>query len=92
MLPIPKDVLKKIDALCRSFIWTRNHETSRKSPVAWSRVCKSRKQGGYTIINLFVQNVVNVMKCLWNICKKSGNMWVKWILTYYIKGDKVMET
>ncbi|XP_058725538.1 uncharacterized protein LOC131596817 [Vicia villosa] len=37
-------------------------------------------------------NIVSLLKCLWNICCKADNMWVKWIHNYYIKGDDVMST
>ncbi|XP_058776370.1 uncharacterized protein LOC131650686 [Vicia villosa] len=26
-----------------------------------------------------------MLKCLWNVCKKSDNLWVKWIHSYYLK-------
>ncbi|CAK8536478.1 unnamed protein product [Lathyrus sativus] len=44
--PILKLVSKKIDAIFRSFIWIGNSEMSRKSPVAWNKVCSTAKQGG----------------------------------------------
>ncbi|CAK8536039.1 unnamed protein product [Lathyrus sativus] len=31
-----------------------------------------------------------MLKCLWNICLKSDNLWVKWIYSYYLKGSDVM--
>ena len=27
------------------------------------------------------------MKCLWNICRNSENLWVLWVHTYYLKGN-----
>ncbi|XP_058750883.1 uncharacterized protein LOC131623906 [Vicia villosa] len=44
--PIPKNVISKIDALCRSYFWTGKDSISRKSLVAWSLVCKPIKQWG----------------------------------------------
>lgn len=83
--PIPKFVLKKIEAICRSFIWTGCSEVKKKSPVAWETVCRPKCQGGLDIINLTVWNQVTMMKCLWNLCRKSDNLWVKWIHMYYLK-------
>ncbi|XP_058782973.1 uncharacterized protein LOC131657613 [Vicia villosa] len=31
-----------------------------------------------------------MIKCLWNLCKKADNMWVKWIHMYYLKGKEIM--
>ncbi|CAL5194246.1 unnamed protein product [Lathyrus oleraceus] len=31
-----------------------------------------------------------MLKLLWNLCKKSDNLWVKWIHSYYIKGGELM--
>ncbi|CAI8596892.1 unnamed protein product [Vicia faba] len=63
-LPLPKFVLKKIDALCKSFIWNGTHEISRKSPVAWKKFCSPMNQGGLNVINLAVWNKVTMLKCL----------------------------
>ncbi|XP_058726214.1 uncharacterized protein LOC131597539 [Vicia villosa] len=85
-LPLPDFVIKKINSICRSFIWTGKATNSRKSPVAWHHVCKPVKQGGLNILNLQVWNSVALMKSLWNICMKVDNLWVKWVHTYYLKG------
>ncbi|XP_058760201.1 uncharacterized protein LOC131633505 [Vicia villosa] len=49
--PIPKMVIKKIDAICRSFIWTDSKEISRKCPVAWNTMCKPIAPGGLHLLN-----------------------------------------
>ncbi|XP_058783490.1 uncharacterized protein LOC131658182 [Vicia villosa] len=90
--PIPKGVIKKIEDICRKFIWTGNHENnSSKSPVAWIKVCSSYKQGGLQILNMYWWNCALLMKCLWNISEKADNLWVKWINCHYLKGRDVME-
>lgn len=89
--PLPKAVIKKIDALCRSFIWTGNAEVSRKFLVAWAKVCSPNDQAGIGLINMAVWNQVSLMKCLWNISSKSDNLWVKWIHTNHLKGKDILE-
>lgn len=78
-LPVPKCVIKKIDSLCRSFIWNGSDVNSRKSPIAWQIMCRPKSQGGLSIINLVIWNKICMLKCLWNICNKSDNLWVKWV-------------
>ncbi|XP_058755421.1 uncharacterized protein LOC131628600 [Vicia villosa] len=88
-LPLPKFVIHKIDALCRSFVWTGKSEVSRKSLVAWKKTCSPIQQGGLNMINLEIWNSITLLKCLWNLCKKMDNMWVKWVHAYYLKGKTV---
>lgn len=63
-LPLSKFVLKKIDAICKSFLWTGGADINRKSPVAWKTVCKPRRQGGLYIIDLDTWNKATMMKLL----------------------------
>ncbi|XP_058784085.1 uncharacterized protein LOC131658853 [Vicia villosa] len=83
--PLPKAVLAKIDAICRSFLWTCKDQLSRKSLVAWSTVCQPVNKGGLGVININIWNKCAMLKLLWNICNKPNNLWVKWIHAYYLK-------
>ncbi|XP_058784323.1 uncharacterized protein LOC131659102 [Vicia villosa] len=70
MLPLPKAVIHKNNAVCRRCLWTGGKEVNIKFPIAWKKV--------------------NLMKLMWNMSKKTNNLWIKCIHTYYIKGDNVM--
>jgi hypothetical protein len=85
-MPIPVAVTKKIGNICRSFIWSGKSTQSKKSPVAWVKVCRPVKQGGLNILNLQVWNQIALLKCLWNICLEGDNLWVKWVHSYFLKG------
>ncbi|XP_058732696.1 uncharacterized protein LOC131604262 [Vicia villosa] len=63
----------------------------RKSPVAWHNVCKPRKFGGLNVLDLQTWNVITMMKLLWNISSKKDNLWVRWINSYYMKGQDIMQ-
>lgn len=54
-------------------------------------MCRPKRQGGQGIINLNKWNMITMLKCLWNLCRKSDNLWVKWVNIYYLKGDNVMD-
>lgn len=90
-LPLPQSVIKKIDSLCRGFVWMGKTDKSRKSPVAWKTVCKPKKNGGIGLFNLAIWNKVALLKCLWNLNVKADNLWVKWTHEYYIKDSRVTE-
>ncbi|CAK8564283.1 unnamed protein product [Lathyrus sativus] len=89
-LPLPKVVIRKIESICRSFIWTSKNAISRKCPVAWNHTCCPTAQGGLNLLNLQVWNNVLLLKCLWNLCNKTVNLWVKWIHTHYLKEKSVL--
>lgn len=83
-------MIKKIDAICRSFTWTGGVDISRKSPFAWKKVCRPRKQGCLNIIELETWKKIAMMKLLWNLSVNSDNLWVKCIHTYYFKSNRKM--
>lgn len=90
-MSLPQFVITKIDRMCRTFVWTGNLDASKKSPVAWKTVCSPKSHGGQGIINLTMWNKITMIKCLWNLCRKFDNMWVKCIHMYYLKRQNVME-
>lgn len=72
--PFPIFVIQKIDAICRSFVWTGKSEVFRKSLVAWKRTCSLIHQGGLNTINLEVWISIILLKCSWNFCMKVENL------------------
>ncbi|CAK8562475.1 unnamed protein product [Lathyrus sativus] len=89
--PFPKTVIQKIESICRIFPWTGGFEGSRKAPVAWKQVCRQRSHGGLNVIDIDDWNKTTLMKLLWNLNEKEDSLWVKWIQTYYLKTNKLME-
>ena len=89
--PLPKFVIHKINIVCRTFLCTGGVDKSRKSPVAWTNVCRPRKYGGLNVIHLQTWNHVTMMKLLWSLSEKVDNLWVKWVHTYYLKNQSTME-
>ncbi|XP_058775436.1 uncharacterized protein LOC131649698 [Vicia villosa] len=89
--PLPKAVISKIDAICRSFLWTGKDTISRKSLIAWSTICKPLKYGGLGIIKLKTWNACTMLKLLWNICNKPESLWVKWVHSYFLKNRNIFE-
>ncbi|XP_058732951.1 uncharacterized protein LOC131604537 [Vicia villosa] len=53
-IPLPKGVIKCIEAKCRSFVWSGKSSITRKAPVAWEKMCLPKNLGGIGIINLQV--------------------------------------
>lgn len=89
---LPKKVLKAIDVICRTFLWTGSTSYSRRALVAWDKVCTPLNAGGLNIMNLSIWNKAAVSKLLWDLTRKKDCLWVKWIHSYYIKKGEVETT
>lgn len=90
-LPLPKCVINKIDAVCRSFLRTGSGVISRKSLISWEQVCRPKSNEGMNLIDLSTWKRVTMMKLLCNICCKKDSMWMRWVHAYYLKKDQPME-
>lgn len=84
-------MIHKIYDIFRSFVWTSNSDISRKSPISWKKICGPKKYDGLNIIELGTWNNTTMLKLLWNLCRKFDNLWVKWVHSYHIKGDVLMD-
>ncbi|XP_058783857.1 uncharacterized protein LOC131658597 [Vicia villosa] len=89
-LPLSKCVIQKIQTAYRIFVWTRGTTPSRKSPVAWKKICKPRAKRGYNVIDVEGWNKITMMKLLWDLKMKSDCLWVRWIHSYFIKGQDLL--
>lgn len=43
---LPKNIIKQINAICRSFLWTGAYNSTRLGYVCWTEVCSPKYQGG----------------------------------------------
>ncbi|XP_039135885.1 uncharacterized mitochondrial protein AtMg00310-like [Dioscorea cayenensis subsp. rotundata] len=71
---LPSWVTKSIDKIRRDFLWSGpdNHQ-SKIRLVSWARLCRSREQGGWGILNLQTFNTALLGKWWWKIV--SGSHW-----------------
>lgn len=86
---LPKKVMKQVETLCRTFLWTGSTYASRKSLVAWQGVCLPKSYGGLNIRNLALWGQVCLAKHLWAISLKKDNLWIHWIHSFYVKKQLV---
>ncbi|XP_019248784.1 PREDICTED: uncharacterized protein LOC109228056 [Nicotiana attenuata] len=89
---LPKKLIKKIEVVCRTFLWTGGVETSRKALLAWEKVCMPKTDGGCNVLEISTWNKAAICKLLWNLCKKKDKLWVQWIHMYYGKRQAVWKT
>ena len=90
VLPLPKQVLQRIDSICRSFLWCGSDIISRKAPIAWDSVCQPKVAGGLNIYHLDTWSQASLGKLLWNIHMKADRLWIRWLGTFYLKGCNIL--
>ncbi|XP_074315276.1 uncharacterized protein LOC141651462 [Silene latifolia] len=83
---IPKGVIKRIEAICRNFLWCGESDYNRTPLVSWHDICFSKKEGGLGIQNAGVWNVASVGKLVHWLYTKADRLWVLWIDHVYMKG------
>ncbi|XP_062074820.1 uncharacterized protein LOC133778814 [Humulus lupulus] len=87
IMVIPKRVLKKINTICRSFLWRGSAESYTPRYVAWEQLCRSKSEGGLGIRNSLLWNMAAIAKYVWAIASKQDNLWVRWIHSVYLKDE-----
>ncbi|XP_059302208.1 uncharacterized protein LOC132054172 [Lycium ferocissimum] len=84
---LPKRIMKMIDSICRSFLWTGSTEISKKALVSWAKICLPKAAGGHNVLDLCLWNKAAILKHLWALAKKKDCLWIRWVHSYYIKQD-----
>ncbi|XP_031745732.1 uncharacterized protein LOC116406188 [Cucumis sativus] len=56
--------------------------------VAWDEVCLPFDEGGLDIRDGSSWNIASTLKILWLLLVKSGSLWVAWVESYILKGDR----
>ncbi|XP_074305820.1 uncharacterized protein LOC141641042 [Silene latifolia] len=83
---IPKGVIKRIEAICRNFLWCGESKYSRAPLVSWQGICFKKKEGGLSIQEAGVWNAASVGKLIYWLYTKADILWVMWIDHVYLKG------
>ncbi|WMV38625.1 hypothetical protein MTR67_032010, partial [Solanum verrucosum] len=80
-------ILKKVDQICRDFLWGSSADKKKVALVAWDKVCLSKRQGGLNIKGCSNWNKASVGQLLWQIIVNKESLWVKWVHGIYMKND-----
>ncbi|XP_074289017.1 uncharacterized protein LOC141614161 [Silene latifolia] len=83
---IPKGVLRKIDSICRNYMWDGTSNYVRSPLVSWEQVCVPKLEGGLGIRYSLTWNKATIGKLVWWIYSKPDSLWVKWVHQLYLKG------
>ncbi|WMV26467.1 hypothetical protein MTR67_019852 [Solanum verrucosum] len=84
---LPQSILKKVDQICRDFLWGSSADKKKVALVAWDKVCLPKRQGGLNIKGCSNWNKASVGQLLWQIIVNKESLWVKWVHDIYMKND-----
>ncbi|XP_074277307.1 uncharacterized protein LOC141600948 [Silene latifolia] len=84
MFVLPKGVLDRVDAICRTFLWEGSTVHNKAPLIAWSKVCVPKKEGGLGLKNSHKWNIALIGKLVWWIAAKPDKLWVQWIHHVYL--------
>lgn len=76
---LPKSFYAKIDSLCAAFLWKNKTGNARGARVAWSDICKPKKEGGLGIRLLEEFEMVFRLKHVWNFFTNKDSLWIRWL-------------
>ncbi|XP_020262718.1 uncharacterized protein LOC109838708 [Asparagus officinalis] len=82
---LPVKVVKKIDEVCRQFLWGKSGNSSKTPLVSWDKVCCGKIQGGLGVYSAAIWNLATAMRSLWYIHVNKEILWVRWIHGNYLK-------
>uniref|UniRef100_A0A803PG06 Reverse transcriptase zinc-binding domain-containing protein n=1 Tax=Cannabis sativa TaxID=3483 RepID=A0A803PG06_CANSA len=91
IMVLPKKVIKEIEGICRSFLWTGKSLMEGAGAVGWEKLCYPKKEGGLGLLNIAQWNIAAMFKHIWAVANKKDNLWVKWVHCVYIKNHNWWE-
>ncbi|WMV46797.1 hypothetical protein MTR67_040182 [Solanum verrucosum] len=87
---LPTIILKVIDAYCKSYVWSGTNEVTKKTLVAWEKLCSHMACGGLNLKNLTLWNKVTIATNCWDLTNKKDRLWISWVHSYYVKNKCVL--
>ncbi|XP_010431573.1 PREDICTED: uncharacterized protein LOC104715904 [Camelina sativa] len=82
---LPKGCIKKVESLCRNFLWNGDVTKRGSAKVAWSNVCLPKEEGGLGLRNLSFWNRTLCLKLIWRLFSASDSLWALWLRNTKIK-------
>ncbi|XP_074283428.1 uncharacterized protein LOC141607978 [Silene latifolia] len=82
---IPNRIIKKINAICRNFLWGGGVDYKRAPNVNWDIYCSSKEEGGLGIKDSKSWNIAFLGKYVWWLAQKKDHLWVRWVNHVYMK-------
>ncbi|XP_074314287.1 uncharacterized protein LOC141649497 [Silene latifolia] len=83
---LPKGIAKKINKLCKDFLWGIEPGHSKHVFKSWDSFCLPREEGGVDIKEVLSWNKSQMLSWLKKLINHSQTIWVQWVEAYVLKG------
>jgi hypothetical protein len=81
---LPKGLCEEMDAIVRRFWWGSRKEASQYfTPMAWSKLCTPKNEGGLGFKSLWDLNLASLAKLAWRVMSKKESPCIKLLLSKY---------
>ncbi|XP_074289093.1 uncharacterized protein LOC141614233 [Silene latifolia] len=90
MFIIPKGIIKRIEAVCRNFLWDNSADYRRTPLVGWDTICRPKDEGGLGLKDQEAWNKAMVGRLVDWVAAKRDSIWVHWVQNNYLKGQEWM--
>ncbi|XP_074265975.1 uncharacterized protein LOC141588431 [Silene latifolia] len=84
---ILKSAIKRIEAICRNYLWDGTVEYHRVPLIAWEKVTLPKDEGGLGIKRAHTWNYATIVKLVDWIYGKGDRLWIRWVNQIYLKGE-----
>lgn len=82
---LPKEVLIRIEQLCRNYLWSGAVDYKKIPYVSWEKICQPKKKGGLGLKNIHAWNQARLAKLIWAVAFKKDLLWVRWVHGRHLK-------
>ncbi|XP_028063083.1 uncharacterized protein LOC114266401 [Camellia sinensis] len=84
---LSRKVVKEIESLFGSFLWSGSDLKKHEARVYWDKVCSPKKEWGLGLISMEVWNRATIAKHAWFLFSRGEqSMWCQWVKSYLLKG------
>ena len=73
-------VCKKLDKINCDFLWRSTDERRKMHMVSWSKIVRSKEEGGLGIQEARAKNIALLSKLNWRMYHEQDTLWAKVIL------------
>lgn len=74
---------EKLDRVNRNFLWGTTDEKRKIHLAGWSKIIKSKEEGGLGIEVARGKNIALLAKLNWRMFQEKDSLWTKFILNKY---------
>ena len=80
---LPSHLCDKLDKISRDFLWSTTQEKKKMHMVGWSKIIKTKEEGGLGIQVAKAKNIALLAKLNWRMYHEPDSLWSKVLLNKY---------